>query len=288
MSIRILDCYRRCRLPLLLAALAYSAIFFGSSCDCECSGDPYWIKYGGNGGDIWVQENVPSVHPLELVAGKKGVTVSNVTWSITSAPSEGIIKPGGYEITPTTGRQVSLNLSPQASFKAAAIRTISYHNALLTKMGVKADFTSSDEPGAKSVGRELVIYAMQPYLHVYGSSGDPFLYKGNAVSGKRTVVDCVFEDPNTPVAMTLKVAVYSGSSGKPYQFFAKVGPSKSQYLTINRIETVDPESANIHLALYRGAPQPGNPSQFSFPLLMRAEGTSGVVVTDIVDIWISR
>jgi hypothetical protein len=288
MFMRIRDSFRKRRLSLLLLALAYSAIFYGSSCDCDCSGDPYWIRYGGERLEIWVAESTPSTHPLELVAGKKGVTVSNVTWSITSAPSEGIIKPDGYEITPTAGQQVSLKLSPQPSFKAAALHTIAYYNSLFTKMGVKADFTSSDVQGAQAVGREVIINAMQPSLHVYDSSGDPFLYKGNPISGKRAAVDCVFEDPNTPVAMILKVAVYFGSAGKPYQFFAKVGPSKQQYLTINRIEIVDPESANIHLSLYRGAPQPGNPSQFSFPLLMLAVGSNDVAAMDIVDIYISR
>jgi hypothetical protein len=288
MSMRIRNSFRKHRLSLLLLVLAYTAIFYGSSCECDCSGDPFWIRYGGEKGEIWVAESTPSTHPLELVVGKKGVTVSNVAWSITRAPSEGIIKPDGYEITPATGQQVSLKLSPQPSFKAAALHTISYYNSLFTKMGVQADFISSDEQGPQRVGREVIINAMQPSLHVYDSSGSAMVIKGNPVSGKRTVVDCGFDEPYDPVPMVLKVAVYFGSAGKPYQFFANVGSSKQQYLTINRIEIVDPEAANIHLTLYRGAPQPGNPSEFTFPLLMLAVGSNDIAAMDIVNICIMR
>lgn len=289
MLMRILESVRRHRLLLLLMALAYSAIFYGGSCsECNCSGDPYWIKYGGEGREIWVEENVPCTLPLELVAVAQGVTVSNVIWSITSAPSEGIIKPDGYEIIPTTGQQVSLKLSPQPSFNAAAIGTTTCSHYLVTKLGVKADFTSSSAQATKTVGRELFIFAMQPSLEVYGSSGAPFLSKSDSKHGKRAVVDCAFDNPNDIKTMILNVAVDYGSGWKPYQFFAKVGPPYRQYLTINRIETVNPEAANIHLTLYRGEPQPGNLEMFSFPLLLLAEGANGVSVKDIVDIHIFR
>ena len=285
---QFLEGYRRYRLMLLLVALACSAIFYGNSCDCSCSVDPYYIKYGDEHGEIWVEENLPSVHPLKLLASNKDVTVSNVTWSVLSAPSSSIIKPGGYEITPAAGQEVTLKLSPQESFEGAEMRTITYRNALIAIMRVRADFLSSVEPGPKALEEEVTIWAMQPSLVAYGITGNPYLDKGNPISGKRSTVDCVFDYQVSTETAVLKVVVYYGGGGKPYQFSAKVGSSNRQYLTVSRIEIVDPQAADIHLSFSRGVPPPGNPETFCFPLLLKADGAKGHSAMDIVDICLSR
>jgi hypothetical protein len=281
MLIRILDGYRRYRLPLLLLILAASAIFYGNSCDCSCESAPIEILLGDSSTNmtIWLEEGIELSTSLKLVAPKSGATFSDVRWAIISTPALSILKDGGFQIVPETGQSVTLKLSPKERFGPAGALALT-SGMLVSSMQVRADFISS-EAGAGSLTDTYIIMPKLGHILVSNVTGinRPDLDRGNWASGKRALV--LVYDYDGVIDGEIVIRAYIDTlSGQPYQFSAKTAASKRNQVNVVKVVAVDGLTSEIYLKIS----MKDYISPMSIPLFVRADGTGGRTITDLVDI----